>query len=164
MAWCFLAPSSSGAPNRPLPPTPDEEESGERTLVMKRVSLSDIYLAAFSLYKTGTITAACGKAIDVVVGVLYLFLLGLMNLYIFNNNSNNNNETNNFCVFNVYLKRLKRTYLEEEIHFGKSYCCYEILYWQGSVMKPRSATEPHLSACEDNCVPEFLCFCKVLTL
>ncbi|XP_046392990.1 serine/threonine-protein kinase mig-15 isoform X3 [Ischnura elegans] len=28
--------SSSGAPNRPLPPTPDEEESGERTLVMKR--------------------------------------------------------------------------------------------------------------------------------
>ncbi|KAK3922949.1 Traf2 and NCK-interacting protein kinase [Frankliniella fusca] len=29
-------PSSSGAPNRPLPPTPDEEESGERTLVMKR--------------------------------------------------------------------------------------------------------------------------------
>ncbi|XP_052119577.1 serine/threonine-protein kinase mig-15 isoform X3 [Frankliniella occidentalis] len=30
------APSSSGAPNRPLPPTPDEEESGERTLVMKR--------------------------------------------------------------------------------------------------------------------------------
>jgi len=31
-------PSSSGAPNRPLPPTPDEEESGDRTLVMKRVS------------------------------------------------------------------------------------------------------------------------------
>ncbi|XP_034238183.1 serine/threonine-protein kinase mig-15 isoform X5 [Thrips palmi] len=30
------APSSSGAPNRPLPPTPDEEESGERTLVMIR--------------------------------------------------------------------------------------------------------------------------------
>lgn len=29
-------PSSSGAPNRPLPPTPDEEESGDRTLVMKR--------------------------------------------------------------------------------------------------------------------------------
>ncbi|KAG8221909.1 hypothetical protein J437_LFUL002468 [Ladona fulva] len=28
--------SSSSAPNRPLPPTPDEEESGERTLVMKR--------------------------------------------------------------------------------------------------------------------------------
>lgn len=27
-----------GAPNRPLPPTPDEEESGDRTLVMKRVS------------------------------------------------------------------------------------------------------------------------------
>ncbi|XP_011142502.1 serine/threonine-protein kinase mig-15 isoform X16 [Harpegnathos saltator] len=25
-----------GAPNRPLPPTPDEEESGDRTLVMKR--------------------------------------------------------------------------------------------------------------------------------
>ncbi|KAK7790926.1 hypothetical protein R5R35_000923 [Gryllus longicercus] len=29
-------PSSSGAPTRPLPPTPDEEESGDRTLVMKR--------------------------------------------------------------------------------------------------------------------------------
>lgn len=29
---------SGGAPNRPLPPTPDEEESGDRTLVMKRVS------------------------------------------------------------------------------------------------------------------------------
>lgn len=28
-----------GAPNRPLPPTPDEEESGDRTLVMKRVSI-----------------------------------------------------------------------------------------------------------------------------
>ncbi|KOX68103.1 Serine/threonine-protein kinase mig-15 [Melipona quadrifasciata] len=27
-----------GAPNRPLPPTPDEEESGDRTLVMKRKS------------------------------------------------------------------------------------------------------------------------------
>jgi hypothetical protein len=31
-------PSSSGAPNRPLPPTPEEEERGDRTLVMKRVS------------------------------------------------------------------------------------------------------------------------------
>ncbi|KAK9504516.1 hypothetical protein O3M35_010832 [Rhynocoris fuscipes] len=28
--------SSGGAPNRPLPPTPDEEESGDRTLVMRR--------------------------------------------------------------------------------------------------------------------------------
>ncbi|XP_049773228.1 serine/threonine-protein kinase mig-15 isoform X3 [Schistocerca serialis cubense] len=28
--------SSSGAPNRPLPPTPDEEEGSDRTLVMKR--------------------------------------------------------------------------------------------------------------------------------
>lgn len=28
---------SGGAPNRPLPPTPDEEESGDRTLVMRRV-------------------------------------------------------------------------------------------------------------------------------
>ncbi|XP_069689346.1 serine/threonine-protein kinase mig-15 isoform X2 [Periplaneta americana] len=33
-------PSSSGAPNRPLPPTPDEEESGDRTLVMKRKEAS----------------------------------------------------------------------------------------------------------------------------
>ncbi|XP_014254722.1 serine/threonine-protein kinase mig-15 isoform X10 [Cimex lectularius] len=30
------ASSSGGAPNRPLPPTPDEEESGNRTLVMRR--------------------------------------------------------------------------------------------------------------------------------
>ncbi|XP_054273458.1 misshapen-like kinase 1 isoform X4 [Macrosteles quadrilineatus] len=28
--------TSGGAPNRPLPPTPDEEESGDRTLVMRR--------------------------------------------------------------------------------------------------------------------------------
>jgi len=28
-----------GAPNRPLPPTPDEEESGDRTLVLRRVSV-----------------------------------------------------------------------------------------------------------------------------
>ena len=35
----FVGPSSSGAPNRPLPPTPDEEESGgDRTLVMRKVS------------------------------------------------------------------------------------------------------------------------------
>lgn len=33
-----IAPvTSGGAPNRPLPPTPDEEESGDRTLVMRRV-------------------------------------------------------------------------------------------------------------------------------
>ena len=32
--------SGGGAPNRPLPPTPDEEESGDRTLVMKRVIIS----------------------------------------------------------------------------------------------------------------------------
>nr|CAD7412890.1 unnamed protein product [Timema cristinae] len=31
-----VGPSSSGAPNRPLPPTPDEEESSDRTLVLKR--------------------------------------------------------------------------------------------------------------------------------
>ena len=67
------APTSSGAPNRPLPPTPDEEESGERTLVMKRVSFITVCYAPISLYKTGTITAACGKAIEMVVGVLYLF-------------------------------------------------------------------------------------------
>nr|CAD7580014.1 unnamed protein product [Timema californicum] len=33
-----VGPSSSGAPNRPLPPTPDEEESSDRTLVLKRVN------------------------------------------------------------------------------------------------------------------------------
>uniref|UniRef100_A0A2S2RA95 non-specific serine/threonine protein kinase n=1 Tax=Sipha flava TaxID=143950 RepID=A0A2S2RA95_9HEMI len=33
-----------GAPNRPLPPTPDEEESGDRTLVLKRVSVVFILL------------------------------------------------------------------------------------------------------------------------
>lgn len=34
-----------GAPNRPLPPTPDEEESGDRTLVMKRVSTFPLKVA-----------------------------------------------------------------------------------------------------------------------
>ncbi|XP_014276116.1 serine/threonine-protein kinase mig-15 isoform X4 [Halyomorpha halys] len=33
--------SSGGAPNRPLPPTPDEEESGDRTLVMRRGGRED---------------------------------------------------------------------------------------------------------------------------
>lgn len=45
--FCYLGSSSSsgavmgpgGAPNRPLPPTPDEEESGDRTLVLRRVSV-----------------------------------------------------------------------------------------------------------------------------
>jgi hypothetical protein len=32
----FLGPSIAGAPNRPLPPTPDEDPN-ERTLIMKRV-------------------------------------------------------------------------------------------------------------------------------
>ncbi|KAJ4437298.1 hypothetical protein ANN_17436 [Periplaneta americana] len=38
-------PSSSGAPNRPLPPTPDEEESGDRTLVMKRLASDSLALS-----------------------------------------------------------------------------------------------------------------------
>ncbi|XP_060819412.1 serine/threonine-protein kinase mig-15 isoform X8 [Bombus pascuorum] len=38
-----------GAPNRPLPPTPDEEESGDRTLVMKRKSDS----ARSSIFSSG---------------------------------------------------------------------------------------------------------------
>lgn len=34
---------SGSAPNRPLPPTPDDEESqGDRTLVMKRVSYNTV--------------------------------------------------------------------------------------------------------------------------
>lgn len=37
---CLCLIFIGGAPNRPLPPTPDEEESGDRTLVMKRVSTS----------------------------------------------------------------------------------------------------------------------------
>lgn len=37
---CLCLIFIGGAPNRPLPPTPDEEESGDRTLVMKRVSIS----------------------------------------------------------------------------------------------------------------------------
>lgn len=41
MKFVVLAPlPSGGAPNRPLPPTPDEEENGDRTLVMRRVSTS----------------------------------------------------------------------------------------------------------------------------
>lgn len=43
-----------GAPNRPLPPTPDEEESGDRTLVMKRVSTfpSKIAMQVKNYYNT----------------------------------------------------------------------------------------------------------------
>lgn len=43
---------SGGAPNRPLPPTPDEEESGDRTLVMRRVC-SHIRLHTTSICKQG---------------------------------------------------------------------------------------------------------------
>lgn len=32
-----------GAPNRPLPPTPDEEENGDRTLVLRRVSVYFVF-------------------------------------------------------------------------------------------------------------------------
>ena len=48
---CLTGPSSSGgAPNRPLPPTPDEEESGDRTLVMRRVSLVYSKIFAFMTF------------------------------------------------------------------------------------------------------------------
>lgn len=47
----YLGSSSSstsmgpgGAPNRPLPPTPDEEESGDRTLVLRRVSVKIVII------------------------------------------------------------------------------------------------------------------------
>lgn len=36
------AHTAGGPPNRPLPPTPDDEDqNGERTLIMKRVSIKD---------------------------------------------------------------------------------------------------------------------------
>lgn len=55
---CLCLIFIGGAPNRPLPPTPDEEESGDRTLVMKRVSTSffkvtmqaEIYICRFLLF------------------------------------------------------------------------------------------------------------------
>lgn len=40
--------SSGSAPNRPLPPTPDDDESqGDKTLVLRRVS-EDIYSCSVS--------------------------------------------------------------------------------------------------------------------
>lgn len=38
-----------GPPNRPLPPTPDDDAQGDRTLIMKRVSV-DNYLDVRLLY------------------------------------------------------------------------------------------------------------------
>lgn len=57
---CFCLIFIGGAPNRPLPPTPDEEESGDRTLVMKRVSNSlskfamqaEIYICRTLLFRS----------------------------------------------------------------------------------------------------------------
>jgi hypothetical protein len=62
-------PSSSGAPNRPLPPTPDEEESGDRTLVMKRVSARSMSFAVSSLqsdvsYESVVLSLLTGGKID----------------------------------------------------------------------------------------------------
>lgn len=57
---CLCLIFIGGAPNRPLPPTPDEEESGDRTLVMKRVSISlfkiamqvEIYICRSLLFRS----------------------------------------------------------------------------------------------------------------
>lgn len=40
----------SGPPNRPLPPTPDDDAQGDRTLIMKRVSDFDKNLYMMSLF------------------------------------------------------------------------------------------------------------------
>lgn len=43
--------SSGSAPNRPLPPTPDDDESqGDRTLVLRKVSGAVIFLRFFFAY------------------------------------------------------------------------------------------------------------------
>lgn len=41
-------PGSGGAPNRPLPPTPDDDESqGDKTLVLRRVSVHAVIRVPF---------------------------------------------------------------------------------------------------------------------
>lgn len=41
---------SSGPPNRPLPPTPDDDAQGDRTLIMKRVSDSCNFVIKSTFY------------------------------------------------------------------------------------------------------------------
>ena len=41
---------SSGPPNRPLPPTPDDDAQGDRTLIMKRVSDSCNFFIKSTLF------------------------------------------------------------------------------------------------------------------
>jgi len=41
---------SSGPPNRPLPPTPDDDAQGDRTLIMKRVSDSCNFFIKSTFY------------------------------------------------------------------------------------------------------------------
>lgn len=38
---------AGGPPNRPLPPTPDDDDQGDRTLIMKRVSFVDFFVYFF---------------------------------------------------------------------------------------------------------------------
>lgn len=38
----------SGPPNRPLPPTPDDDAQGDRTLIMKRVSDSCLFFCVWN--------------------------------------------------------------------------------------------------------------------
>lgn len=38
---------AGGPPNRPLPPTPDDDDQGDRTLIMKRVSFVVLYFVLF---------------------------------------------------------------------------------------------------------------------
>ena len=60
-----------GAPNRPLPPTPDEEESGDRTLVMKRVSNK----ATFMLVNDPWIIIMCRRFLKFLIQYLLFFVL-----------------------------------------------------------------------------------------
>lgn len=53
-----------GAPNRPLPPTPDEEENGDRTLVLRRVSVYFVFyinvcIIYYTFHKIGECYIVC---------------------------------------------------------------------------------------------------------
>ena len=59
-------PSIAGAPNRPLPPTPDEDPN-ERTLIMKRVShFSTLHITAKRI-QTHKITGTLFQNKDIMV-------------------------------------------------------------------------------------------------
>lgn len=70
---------TGGAPNRPLPPTPDEEELGDRTLVMKRVSRARPHLALL-LNDSWSIMRRCSKIHDNAVFLIISMYIELANV------------------------------------------------------------------------------------